>query len=191
MAEKLQNPKVEWPADKVERWREIPGHPGYEASDAGRVRSVDRVLGDGRRWVGRVLKQQIDRGGYNQVSLATGSRGRFRKAGVHRLVADAFLGPPQTEGHQVAHGDGVRRNNHLCNLRWATARENAEDRDRHGTTAHPKGVAHGMSILTEAAVLEIRAAKRLGVSADELAARFNVSRWTVFDAASGRTWGHI
>ena len=32
-----------------ERWRAVPGWPGYEVSDLGRVRSVPRILSDGRR----------------------------------------------------------------------------------------------------------------------------------------------
>jgi len=174
-----------------EEWRAIPGNEGYEVSSEGRVRSINRTLPDGRRWCGRIMKQRTTRHGYKSITLATGSRGRGRTAHVHTLVAEAFLGVRPTAHHLVAHGDGSRTNNRPDNLRWATALENAEDRDRHGTTVRLKGEAYGMSRLTAAAVLEMRARKHRGASADELAERFRVSRWTVFDAVSGRTWGHV
>jgi hypothetical protein len=61
---------------------------------------------------------------------------------VHHLVLEAFVGP-RPAGHEAAHGDGDKTNNALANLRWATPKENAADRYRHGTvlfgTRHPLG----------------------------------------------------
>ena len=51
-------------ASPRERWRPIPGHKGYEASSGGRVRSVTRVLRDGRHAGGMVLAAQRDKDGY-------------------------------------------------------------------------------------------------------------------------------
>jgi len=173
-----------------EEWRAIPGHDGYEASSFGRVRSLYRVLSDGRRWKGRILKQKTNRHGYLVVAIPIGG-GRYRHANVNTLVAEAFFGTRPTRHHQSAHYDGDRKNNYADNLRWATAAENAADRDRHGTTAHLKGETHGMAKLTDEVVIRMRRMKASGVSVDELAGRFDVSRSTVFDALSGRTWGHI
>jgi hypothetical protein len=41
----------------AELWRDIPGFPGYQASDHWSLRSVDRLSSNGRRIRGRVLKQ--------------------------------------------------------------------------------------------------------------------------------------
>lgn len=179
-------------ATRHEEWRPIPHHPGYEASSLGRIRSVDRVLGDGRRWKGRVLALRSNGQGYRVVALALGGRRRFRHAGAHALVAEAFLGPRPTAAHLVAHYDGNPANNAVENLRWATPVENAQDRDRHGRTARLKGHLHGCAKLSEDAVRQLRRLKASGsVSVDHLAQRFGVSRWTVFDALSGRTWSHL
>jgi hypothetical protein len=127
-----------------ETWRPIPGHSGYEVSDLGRVRSIDRAvikMTRGRpvphRLKGRVLKPGTTGRGYLMVVLGHGGA-----TYVHHLVLQAFVGP-RPDGHEAAHGDGNRTNNRLVNLRWATPKENAADRYRHGTvmfgSRHPLG----------------------------------------------------
>ncbi len=39
---------------------------------------------------------------------------------VHRLVCEAFWGPPPAPGLQVDHKDGTKSNNHFENLEWVT-----------------------------------------------------------------------
>ena len=136
-----QSPGLVWPAERVERrpvvglvpetWRAISGHPGYEASDQGRVRSIDRMTADGRCLRGRVLKPWTARG-YHCVGL-----GKSAKRGVHRLVALAFIGPPPSPKHEAAHADGNPLNNRASNISWSTHAENEQDKRRHGTYARP------------------------------------------------------
>lgn len=105
-----------------EIWKPVAGYEGaYEVSDLGRVRGVDRLLSDGRKWKGKLLKSSDNGFGYLQVLLASG--GVQRAKYVHRLVADAFLGACP-EGMQVDHADNDRKNNRLNNLRYMTAWEN-------------------------------------------------------------------
>ena len=106
-----------------ERWRGVPSHPGYAVSDHGRVRSLDRVLGDGRTAGGVMLQAAPDRKGYLRVKLG----GRWRR--VHHLVLEAFdrPRPPELEG---CHGNGHPDDNHLTNLRWDTHLENERDKRR-------------------------------------------------------------
>lgn len=106
----------------TELWRPIPSLAGYEASSAGRIRNCR----------GRVLQGAIDRYGYVYFRLKDGQK---RKA--HRLVCEAFHGPPTAE--QCAHGNGEKLDNRPENLRWASRSENARDSIRHGTFRHPPG----------------------------------------------------
>lgn len=156
---------------KTEEWRPVDGWP-YEVSDHGQVR---RAITSGRQkstYPGRILRGHRHKDGYRAVLLC--AEGRQKHFLVHRLVAHAFLGPPPTSDHDVAHGDGSRDNNHVANLRWATARENCADTIRHGRT--PRGERSSAHKLTDADVLALRdARKQSGLSYDELGRRFGVS----------------
>jgi hypothetical protein len=110
----------------AETWRPIPGYEGrYDVSDQGRVRSW---LGWGKP-VPHVLACDRSSLGYVRVTLHLS--GRQSTITVHRLVMQAFVGPPP-EGLEVRHLDGDRTNNRLSNLRYGTASENMQDRIRHG-----------------------------------------------------------
>jgi len=115
----------------AEAWRPVPGWEGlYEASDSGLIRSLDRITPRGARSKGRILKPGSNPKGYAIYVLC---REAVRSAFTgHSLVASAFLGP-RPDGMQIAHGDGVKTNNAVSNLRYATASENAADKKLHGT----------------------------------------------------------
>ena len=112
----------------MEQWRPIPGHPSYEVSSEGRVRSVDRWVEQVSRWDGsiyrrflrgRILKQAPNRGGY-LCMVPSPVRGGIM---VHTLVALAFLGP-RPDGLQIIHKDETKTNNAACNLKYGTKGEN-------------------------------------------------------------------
>lgn len=65
--------------------------------------------------------------GYLTVAL-----GRGNTRHVHRLVANAFLGPTPI-GMEVRHKDGDRANPHVNNLEFGTRSDNNYDAVRHGT----------------------------------------------------------
>jgi HNH endonuclease len=75
--------------------------------------------------------------GYLSIQL-----GRARRALVHRLVLEAFVGKAP-QGMQCAHADGNRANNALGNLRWVTRKENEADKLRHGTRLSGDRSFHG------------------------------------------------
>jgi hypothetical protein len=115
----------------TEQWQPIPQWPGYEASNLGRIRSLDRTATCGRPLHGRIISQWVLHGKqYRMVTLSYD--GTYRNALVHRLVLSAFRGLP-VAGQQCRHLDGNPTNNHLDNLAWGSGRENTVDQVRHGT----------------------------------------------------------
>ena len=123
----------------TEEWRDIPGFPGYQVSDLGRVQSVDRLIYDPRsettnrpafrRYPGRVLTPTLNTG-YPRVKLGGGHPG----VPVHRLVALAFIGPCPP-GQETRHWDGDNLNTRRGNILYGTRSDNAKDRVRHGRQA--------------------------------------------------------
>lgn len=110
-----------------ETWRPIPGYEGhYEASTAGRVRSVK----PGRP--NRVLV--ATRCGYKKkyLTVELWVNTVHRRFEVHSLVGRTYLGP-RPDGQETRHLDGESTNNAVSNLTYGTRSENAADRRRHGT----------------------------------------------------------
>lgn len=108
-----------------EIWRPIRGYENlYEVSNLGKVRSLDRLVDNGRgtRLVkGILLKPGKTRGGYLHINLwKDNKQTSFR---VHRLVYEAFNGQ-RPEGMQVNHIDEDKTNNKLDNLNLMTPKQN-------------------------------------------------------------------
>lgn len=118
-----------------EEWRDIAGFEGrYQVSNTGLVRGLDRYVENngGQQFVrGQILKQHALRRGHCTVYLRGGIRANDRRALVHRLVLESFVGPCP-EGWECCHNDGDPTNNRLENLRWDTRSNNGHDRVRHG-----------------------------------------------------------
>lgn len=181
----------------MEEWRPVVGVEGYEVSNLGRVRSLDREIEcphwdkyakrfvmTRRRLRGRLLRPG-PQAPCGHLSVCLG-RGNSRL--VHVLVLEAFVGP-KPEGHEGAHWDDEPENNRLENLRWATRGDNLRDAVRNGRKA--AGESHPLAKLTTEAVREIRLApRRYGVVA-AFARRFGVSESTIRQARDGRAWRHV
>lgn len=109
----------------------IPGYPGYSITDDGRVWSD---------LSGRWLKPFQNSPGYLIVRPCVDGRNVTRT--VHSLVLLAFEGPRPADKPHIRHLDGNPANNTVGNLKYGTALENAQDRDRHGTTHRPIDPTH-------------------------------------------------
>lgn len=163
-----------------EQWRDVDGW-GYQVSDLGRVM--------GKR--GRVLRP-TPVGGYPRVTLFRTRHGRQERwtVGVHRLVLGAFVGPAPASQPEGAHLNGVRTDNRLVNLAWASVQENSDHKDVHGTRPVFRGEANPFARLRADDVRGIRELRAAGVSQYGVARTYGVSRSAVADIDAGRTWGH-
>ena len=114
----------------TERWMPVYGYEDlYEVSDYGRVRNAD----------GKILKPQPYGGQreYRAVNLSRHSKPKT--TGIHRLVAECFVGlptdlnpdgTPMRTSPEVNHIDGNPANNYYTNLEWC---------DRYYNNAHRVG----------------------------------------------------
>lgn len=165
-----------------EMWMAIRGFPGYEASNLGRLRSIDRLVmhkdGIETRRRGQQLRPSPGAGGYLKVKILG------RTALVHRLIMLAFLGPP-AEGMAVAHNDGNRQNSRLDNLRYATHRENCADKNRHGTQR--SGENHPNAKISNATACSIRVDAEF-LSIREITAKYGICRSAAYRIIRGQSW---
>ena len=149
-----------------EVWRPVSGWP-YDVSDQGQV----------RRHKGRRLAQHPDGSGYPQVSLMR--NGRRKNKHVHRLVAEAFLGPSNLH---VDHLNGNKLDNRLSNLEYVTISENVLRAQAMGLRKPPpvlRGEKNPLAKLTDFQVLEIRRRAASGVTQSRLASDYGCHRTTV------------
>ncbi len=167
-----------------EEWRPIKGYEGkYEVSNYGRVKSVSNIH---HSQVGKIMKPWEGNKKYLYITLI---KDRKKKTyAIHRLVLEAFVGE-RPEGKQCAHWDGNPHNNNVSNLRWATAKENCADRDRHGRTA--KGEKQGSAVLDEKAVKSIMKLKDSGMSKYEVGHLACVSYSTIERIWNGEGWRDV
>jgi hypothetical protein len=113
--------------ENTDEWRVISRAPEYSINRHG---VIVRTVAKARTRAGKVIKHW-KMGEYPGVALR--HDGRYVKTKVHRLVCEAFHGPPPTPAHHAAHNDGNPANCHADNLRWATPTENNRDKFRHGS----------------------------------------------------------
>lgn len=114
-----------------EEWRDIPGYEGYQASNLGRIRSLDRLVASNhpvnaaKRWTrGVILTPGITGVGYLKVELS--ANGEIKTMSVHRLVAMAFI-PNPLNLPIVHHKNEIKTDNRADNLEWVTAEKNIGD----------------------------------------------------------------
>lgn len=127
--------------------------PGYEITRDGRVFSVSsNWRGYGRR----EMAQTLNADGYPSVRLVID--GKRTRMSVHKLVARDYLPPRPSMQHEIRHLDGNKLNSRAENLAWGTAKENADDREKHGRTS--RGAKHSASIKRSNQAEAVRAFRR-------------------------------
>lgn len=109
---------------------------------------------------------------------------------IHRLVAKAFI-PNPNNYDSVNHIDGNKLNNCVTNLEWCTSQKNVSLAWEKGLIKPNKGEKNGRHILTAEKVKEIKELLKQGITAVEIAKKFNVSPSTIDCIKNKRTWKNI
>lgn len=164
-----------------EVWAPVLGYNGrYAVSSFGRVMVIGPDVTGRRRYIGHYFAKHLVVG-YPAVMLSYGERKTIH---VHRLVAQAFLGPPPP-GKQVNHKDGDRENARVDNLEYITPSENA----RHSLDVlgnwPPSGTDHWNARLSEANIRKIFELSADGLDGVQIGKIFGVVSHTITRILAG------
>ena len=163
----------------MEVWKDVQGFEGlYKVSNLGNVFIVSK----NRNQIPLKVKN-----GYLLVDLC--NCGKKNRISIHRLVAIHFLSNEENKP-QVNYKNGIKTDNRLENLEWATASENQRHSLNNGLKIPKKGEECKYSKITEKDAIDIKYGYK-GLIHKDIANIYGISRTTVIDIRKGRSWKHI
>ncbi|BDX37168.1 hypothetical protein CYCD_05230 [Tenuifilaceae bacterium CYCD] len=170
-----------------EEWRLIPDTMSrYEISNYGRVKSYayDSVNG-------KILKCSNVKG-FKIVELK--ANGKSRRACVHKLVAELWLGKPSEQHKYVTHIDSNLNNNHYTNLKWLTDEDMRAHYSNYFKVKYNKPSFQRIvttSKLTEQDVSLLKSMLQRGIKQSTIAKLFSISEMQITRIKRGENWGHV
>lgn len=181
-----------------EIWKPFYGFEGfYEVSNQGRVRSVDHYISEkidvmGRHIPpilkrGKLLKQRKHPFGYKLVTLSKNNE-IFHRV-IHRLVAEAFLGPRPSEETVIRHLNGNPTDNRLENLAYGTQKDNMMDAIKQDTVEY--GERRYNAKLDNATVIEIKKEIICGYGSGEISKKYGVPQSQIWKIGMVLAWKRV
>lgn len=183
----------------MELWKAIPGVPGYEVSDQGNIRSIERVIVQKSRagasyervFPAKALTPR--RGSSGPYLYANPSvNGKAKNLAIHVAVLTAFVGPKPSPKHEGCHKDDNPLNNTLPNLYWGTRKENEADKKANGGVIY--GEQNYNAQLSNAVVAAIKSGEvdlsKYGMTI-KVARLFGTSRSVIGSIKNNQRWKSI
>lgn len=178
---------------RMEIFVTIKAFPDYEVSNFGRVKTKSRqirythsVTGEEhfRLSESKFLKvQHNNRTGYKFHQLYLDKK--MYNVTIHKLVAEAFLEKIDGKNY-INHIDGNKHNNIVENLEWCTNEYNHEHATKTGLK--PSGSRVGTAKLNERMIGAIKYLAGIGLSHNQIAEAFQISRANVSTIFEGKAW---
>lgn len=173
--------------NQIEIWKPVVGYEGYYSiTSLGRVQSHKRPTKRKSRSkrIGDFYLSDVNSLGYRIVTLKVNGTKRTMK--IHRMVAMAFIPNPENKP-QVNHKNGIKTDNRVENLEWATASENNIHAIRTGLAA--EGSKRRSAKLTKDQVNEIRDHYKIKQEPVRvIAKRYGMSRSAMREVLKNKTY---
>jgi len=168
----------------MEIWKDIKGYERYyQVSNLGNVKSLTRrskhYKGGEKTTHERILKP-TSKSGYCSIALC--KNGRAETCLIHRLMGKAFLPNPENK-RTINHLNGIKTDNRIENLEWATYKENMNH-------AFDTGIRTRFfrNKITEKQVKEIKNSKLIQT---KLASKYNLTQANISAIVNYKSWKYI
>ena len=155
-----------------EVWASIPNFSRYEASNLGRLRSLNYK----NSGITKIITPSKSCDGYLKTMLLRDDN-KYKSWTAHLFVCLTFYGV-KPYGMEINHKDGDKTNNNVSNLEYCTHSENCKHSFDTGLQLPKNGYLNGMAKLTIPQVLEARNAKNTNGrywGRNEMAKEFGIS----------------
>lgn len=174
-----------------EIWKNIKGYEDrYQASNFGRFKSLYYEYFSGKEnYIKKInpeyiMKETINVCGYKRIGLT--KNGIQRIFASHRLIAKTFIPNPENKP-TINHKNGIKTDNRVVNLEWATMKEN----NLHAYKVLGKKPTYGRRKISDEVVKMIRNELINGIDGVTLSKKYNLSTALISLIKNNKIWKDI